>query len=274
MNYLEYTFQIADSAHSEILIAFLSDFPFDTFSEEENQVKAYMKEADRTVDMHADIIERTANFYTDVAINVIPPKNWNAEWESQFKPILIDNFVAIRADFHEHFPNHRHEITINPKMAFGTGHHETTFMMMQLMDGLSWGSSKVLDYGCGTGILAVLASQLGAVHINAVDIEQPSYENTIENCEINQIHNVTTFHGTLDDIKDGDYDIILANINRNVILQSLNSLFEKLKSGGTILFSGILDQDQALMEKSITDAGFTIQMIKERGYWLAIQVIK
>jgi len=246
MNYFEYDFQTTGTEQSEILMAFLSEYPFDTFDEYENGLKAYIKEEDLDEALKTEIEAVASPFSTAIAAKLIPYKNWNAEWESQFEPILIDQFVAIRAEFHPQFPDFEHQITIQPKMAFGTGHHETTYMMMQLMEHIDFNGTKVLDYGCGTGILAVLASQRGAAHIDAVDIEFPSYENTIEHCTINEVTNVQTFHGTLDDIKDADYDVILANIN-------------------------ILEEDETLITESIQSNDFEIIEIKRRGYWLAIK---
>ncbi len=154
-------------------------------------------------------------------------------------------------------------------MAFGTGHHETTFMMVQLMQTLDFEQKKVLDFGCGTGVLAILASKLkAATPIDAVDIEEQSYLNTIENAENNGVANINTFQGSLEIIKSSDYDIILANINRNVILQYLPDLYQKLNPNGLIAFSGFLKQDEALLVENAQKAGFELQKTKERGKWI------
>ena len=223
---------------TEILIALFSQFPFDTFEENETGFSSYIPSDSWTDDIEKGIIGIKQNFDFRVEKNFIPYQNWNEIWESNFHPILVGNFCGIRADFHEPLQQVKHEIVINPKMAFGTGHHETTFMVMSLMEEMDFAEKMVFDYGCGTGILAILASQLGAKNIDAVDIEQPSYENTVENAEINSISNIQPYLGTLTAVEKGDYDIILANINRNVILDSLPALFIKLKKGGILVVSG------------------------------------
>ena len=167
-------------------------------------------------------------------------------------------------------------------MAFGTGHHATTYMMMQMMRDVDFVDKKVLDYGCGTGILAILASKLKASTIEAVDIELPSFENTIENCAINHVQNVIPFHGTLDAITSVSFDVILANINRNVILDSLVTLKSKLntveernpdKGGkGVILFSGFLTEDETVMTEALENHGFKLLKKLERANWLCLLV--
>ena len=167
-----------------------------------------------------------------------------------------------------------HELLINPKMAFGTGHHETTFLMMQRMADINFQGKKVLDYGCGTGILAILASKLGANPIDAVDIEEPSYHNTIENAQFNKVENINSIWGTLDHITASNYDIILANINRHVILNSLETLFEKLTINGHLLLSGILEEDGDLVLAAAKNAGFYMYQKHQRGNWLCLWVRK
>jgi ribosomal protein L11 methyltransferase len=263
-----------DPEMTDILIALFSQFPFDTFEENETGFSAYLPEKDWTDGIEKGIIGLKNNFDFRVEKNHLPYQNWNAIWESNFQPILVRDFCGIRADFHSPLQQVKHEIVINPKMAFGTGHHETTYMVMSLMESMDFQNKTVFDYGCGTGILAILASQLGAKSIDAVDIEPPSYENTIENAQINNISNIETFLGTLADIKNSGYDIILANINRNVILDSLSSLFEKLKMGGTLVVSGFLQEDEDLLKKSAKEAGFSIGEGMERNNWICLQLTK
>jgi len=153
-------------------------------------------------------------------------------------------------------------------MAFGTGHHETTWMMMSIMESLDFVGKNVFDYGCGTGILAILASQLGAKKIDAIDIELPSYENTLENARINHIENIKSIHGTLEKVDDQMYDVILANINRHVILDSLSTLNTMLDSGGKLLISGILIEDKELVHNAATAEGFKIEKTIQRNNWI------
>ena len=176
----------------------------------------------------------------------------------------------MRADFHPPQPGVKWELVINPKMAFGTGHHETTWQCIAAMEHLPLQGAKVLDYGCGTGILAILASKLGATELEAIDIEEESYHNTVENALANDVHNITARCGTLNDVQGRDFDGILANINRNVILDSLPRLKELLRPGGWLLVSGILAADETVIVEAAEQAGFLKNQQTQRGNWLCI----
>ena len=202
---------------------------------------------------------------------LIPYQNWNAVWEANFQPIVVDDFCAIRASFHAPLPDVRFDLVIDPKMAFGTGHHETTYMMIELMQTLDFAHKKVFDFGCGTGILAILAAKLGAAHIDAIDNEQPAYESTLENALINETPAVHALFGTLDAVKTGDYAVILANINRNVLIASMPRLREQLAVGGTILFSGVLAREEHLVRATADAQGFSYLTTRYKGDWIAMQ---
>ena len=159
-------------------------------------------------------------------------------------------------------------------MAFGTGHHETTYMVIETMRTLNFHNKLVFDYGCGTGILAILASKLGAQHIDAVDIEQASFENTIENSKINGVDNLKTYLGSLEVVKNTGYDIILANINRNVILASLSTLYNKLKPSGILIVSGFLGEDLELLKSQAIHAGFRIGNERHKNKWICLGMMK
>jgi len=165
-------------------------------------------------------------------------------------------------------PNVQHEITVNPKMAFGTGHHETTYMMMEQMEGVLFKNKKVLDFGCGTGILSILAEKLGAANIIALDNDPLSVDNTKENIVVNQSTQIDVQLGVLADTSEKDFDVILANINRSVILDPLPLLFQKIKKEGTILFSGILKTDEPLLKQKIEEVGFSVLDTVYRGEWI------
>lgn len=268
MDYLAYSFT-TDPENQEILMAFMSDLPFDSMEESDSGFVAYLPEKNWNQALE-DAIEANKNLVSfSFEKNIIPAQNWNALWESNFSPIVLDKFVAIRADFHPPNPDVRFDLQIHPKMAFGTGHHETTWMMMESMRDLEWNNATVLDYGCGTGVLAILASKLGAKNIQAVDNEEPAYESTIENCQINQVDNVTAYFGVLESVPPMVYDIILANINRNVILDSLSALYHLLQPDGKLLISGFLIQDAMIMEEATTRLGFTLVKTLQKGQWLA-----
>jgi ribosomal protein L11 methyltransferase len=279
MNY--YAFAITpkdyDIERVEILTAVLGELPFDTFEETETGLKAYIPEKDLTPSVEDDLVELSEAFAFSFEKTFIPYQNWNSVWESNFQPIQVDDFVAVRADFHPDTKGVEFDLIVNPKMAFGTGHHETTYMMMQHMRSIDFIGKKVLDYGCGTGILAILASKLGAIDLEAVDIEEPSYENTIENCRINDVHNVKAIWGILDDVLSQDFDIILANINRNIIIDSLDDLKNRLKkrekptdSDNILLISGFLKIDENTILQAINYAGFKHQKTLHRGNWLSM----
>jgi ribosomal protein L11 methyltransferase len=260
----------------EILIAVLGELPFDTFEETTTGLKAYMPEKDLTPLVEAELSELSAQFDFSFEKTFIPYQNWNAVWESNFQPIQVDDFVAVRADFHPHTEGVAFDLIVNPKMAFGTGHHETTYMMMQHMRSIDFKGKKVLDYGCGTGILAILAAKLGAIDLEAVDIEEPSYENTIENSKINHVDNVTSIWGILEDVPSHDFDIILANINRNIIIDSLDDLKSRFRKRvnpsdeQVLLISGFLKIDENTILQATNYAGFKHQKTLHRGNWLSM----
>ena len=202
----------------------------------------------------------------------VPYQNWNKSWEESFRPITIPGKCCVRARFHPPQPEFPMEIVIQPQMAFGTGHHATTYLMMDRMFDLDFKGKKVLDYGCGTGILAILASKLGALSIDAIDIDPLSYENTIENLRENQISNTNCYEGTLDMLAENQYDIILANINRNVLLESGKTLFQQLLAQGTLLLSGLLKKDQAMVIESYEKQGFKQVNTYPKDGWICIEL--
>lgn len=268
-DYYKYSFQMAP-AQKEIFLALLSDLPFDTFEETENGWDAYLPVIAEPTDLASKLEDLKDPYPFSVEIEKIPSQNWNAVWESNFQPILVDDFCGIRAEFHPPIEGVQYELIIHPRMAFGTGHHETTYMMMQAMRQLSIKGARVFDYGCGTGILAILAAKMGAGLVEAVDIEEESYENTLENAKINHVTTVNAYCGDIHAAPAGPYQIILANINRNVILDSLSALYQMLAPAGALLVSGILQADAALVIAAANEAGFHHRQDWMRGDWQAI----
>jgi len=264
-----YNFQIkTEPGNIEILIAFLGDLPFDSFEEKDYGLNAFLPQEQFTKSLENKILELQKQVTFTFNRQIIKAQNWNSIWESNFKPLIVDDFCAVRADFHEPVSGVAHEIIINPKMAFGTGHHETTFMVLQEMKKIDFYDKKVLDYGCGTGILAILASKLGAKQIDAVDIEIQSFENTIENARNNNVDNINAIHGTIENVEDSSYGVIIANINRNVILNTMESLYEKLAKNGKLIVSGILKQDKLLVLKKALDNGFLLNKTVQKNKWI------
>lgn len=268
MNY--YNYQVKNAVElTEVLIALFNELSFEAFEELEDGFDAFIAEPDATESVELALKDLQERFPFTWEKVFVPYQNWNEEWEKNFDPVVVGDFCAIRADFHPAFPNVAHEIVINPKMAFGTGHHETTHMMMETMENMDFVGKKVLDYGCGTGILAVLAIKLGATHVEAIDIEEESYLNTLENKDRNNTPSIIALHGTLPDVIGNEYDIILANINRNVILESLPSLYQKVKTGGFLVVSGFLEQDENLLVEATAKNGFNLINTRRRGKWIS-----
>lgn len=272
MDYLKFEFQ-TNPENNEMLIALLGELPFESFEENENGFDAYVQVKNETPGIQERVLELKNLFEFSHKKTLIKYQNWNAVWESNFDAIVVRDFCGIRADFHDPLTEVKHEIVINPKMAFGTGHHETTWMMMSIMENFDFAEKMVFDYGCGTGILAILASQLGAKNIDAIDIELPSYENTLENARINNIENIKSIHGTLEKVDDQMYDIILANINRHVILDSFSTLNKMLQPNGILLISGILKEDEQLVKNAAEANNFKIEKTEYRNNWICIQLL-
>jgi ribosomal protein L11 methyltransferase len=270
MDYFQYTFK-ATPEILEFLPAFLEELPFDTFQEEGDEMNAYVPQKDDSEAISDYLTELQAQFEFSWTKKHIAAQNWNEVWESNFQPIVIDDFCAVRADFHPPFGDKvKHELVIVPKMAFGTGHHETTYMCLSALEDIDLKGQKLLDYGGGTGILAILASKLGAAEIEAVDIEEESYLSCIENSRDNGVDNITSRWGTIDAVEGQDFDGILANINRNVILASLPRLAELSKSGAWLLTSGFLLSDEEIIIDTAESNGFELTKIRQKGNWLSI----
>lgn len=267
MNYHKYELK-TDPETAEILVAFLSNSPFDTFEETAHGLNAYAPASVEAHEIETQLADLQSQFDFSWEKELIPGQNWNELWESNFQPVIVGDFCAVRADFHQPIPGVKWELVINPKMAFGTGHHETTWQCIAAIEHLPIPGAKVLDYGCGTGILAILASKQGASEVEAVDIEIESYLNTVENSLANGANNIVTRHGTLETVQGHDFDGILANINRHVILDSLPSLAKLLKPKGWLLISGILLSDEEIVTQAALEAGFLKKEMKSRGNWL------
>ncbi|HFB99907.1 MAG TPA: 50S ribosomal protein L11 methyltransferase [Phaeodactylibacter sp.] len=271
MDYFKYEFQ-NDNQHTQMLIALLAQQSFEAFQETETGFDAFVPVPKDSEAIEQSILDLKKRFDFSHKKIRMEYQNWNAIWESNFQPIEVGDFCGIRATFHAPLSGVQHEIIINPQMAFGTGHHETTWMMIDAMKNLDIEGKTVFDYGCGTGILAVLAAQMGAKEIDALDIELPSFENTLENARINGIENIEAIHGTLQKTKDKTYDLILANINRHVILESLPTLHKMLSKGGVLLISGILKSDEQLINDAVKASGFHLESTAQRNSWLCKQL--
>ena len=272
MPYAKYTFHV-EEATQDVLLAWLSELPFDAFEESVGAIEAYLPPSASMENTNEALDALRAQIEFSVTHEWLPDENWNAVWESNFSPVQVGTFCGIRAEFHPPFENVQYELVIQPKMAFGTGHHETTYMMVAFMENLPFHGKKVLDYGTGTGILALLAAKLGAHTIEAVDIEEASVENCLENAQRNQVEEaIHVLLGDISVVPSSDFDVILANINRNVILDSFQTLHNMLRPSGTLFISGILRSDKEIVFSAAQQQGFTIDSFTERGDWLAAKL--
>lgn len=274
MPYFRYSFSLDRLEDSEPLLGLLSQLPFESFEEDDYNLHAYLRKEDMTDTLDDEVMALRKHVRFQVDTDLLGDENWNELWESNFEPIRVENFVGVRAEFHPSFGDVvQHELLIQPKMAFGTGHHETTHLMMGYMEGMNFAGKRVLDYGCGTGILAILAARLGAPQPDAIDIEEPAYENTQENARVNGVE-LWAACGDLSLVSDRSYDIILANINRNVILDSIPSLSGMLPKGGQLLLSGLLEQDRPVVEKALPSDQWKVDSVRQRNQWIALLVQK
>ncbi|HZI54643.1 MAG TPA: 50S ribosomal protein L11 methyltransferase [Chitinophagaceae bacterium] len=267
-NYIQIEFGNISVERSELLIAQLSEIGFAGFEENENQLKAFIPEQDFDKVLFHGCIEPFQITFTET---LIPEVNWNRVWESNFDPVIVDDFVTIRADFHEPIKGVSFEIIITPKMSFGTGHHATTYMMIEQMRGLNFTGKSVFDFGTGTGVLAILAEKLGADKVIAADNDQWSIENAKENFAKNNCTAIDLQFLDSANI-DGQFDFILANINRNVILDNLSYFKQHLSQQGVLLLSGILPEDEpAILEKSQV-CGIKLNFKSQRHNWLFLSL--
>ncbi|MBA5793111.1 50S ribosomal protein L11 methyltransferase [Flavobacterium sp. xlx-214] len=275
--YIAYHFSVAPKEPgTEILLAELGELAFDSFVETEEGLSAYIQEHEHTDDILNDIyILQNDEFTISYKIEEIEQINWNEEWEKNFDPIDVDGICYVRAPFHES-KNAEYEIVIEPKMSFGTGHHETTFMMMKHILNMDVTNKEVLDMGCGTAILAILALMKGAKHADAIDIDNWCYLNSIENAERNNIINISVFEGdaALLNNKIDTYDLVIANINRNILLNDMEAYAKTLKQNGTILFSGFYTEDIAAIEQEANKNQLFLVDTLTRNNWASLKFIK
>lgn len=278
MNYKEYYFRIqgTEDFYQDLLINSLSEIGFDTFEETEGGFNAYIPEGNVIEQQLTDIAAQYTDLFTfDFDAKIIPHKNWNEVWESNFEPLKINDRCYVRATFHEPHPEYEFEIVIDPKMAFGTGHHQTTALMMQLMMETDFDNKTVLDMGCGTGILAILASKLGAFEITAIDYDDICFESTIENSNLNNVRNILPICGSKEVIPEKKFHIIIANINRNILLDQIDRYAEVLAPGGIIFYSGFYEAPdlEIITEKSNT-CGLDYLTHTSRNSWVAAKFQK
>jgi ribosomal protein L11 methyltransferase len=258
----------------EILIAELGFAGFESFVETEEGVTAYIQKDDWNTSILDDIqILNSKEFEIDFTYEEIAQINWNAEWEKNFNPIVVDDICMVRAPFHE-MPNIQYDIVIEPKMSFGTGHHETTHMMIQHILKHDFTNKSVLDMGCGTGVLAILAEMKGAKPIEAIDIDNWCYLNSLENIERNHSKHISVFEGDSSLLKNKFYDVIIANINRNILIQDIKMYSTSLNKNGILFLSGFYSSDISIIKKECVKYNLIFEDKIERNNWVALKFIK
>ncbi|WP_405205438.1 50S ribosomal protein L11 methyltransferase [Aquimarina sp. LLG6339-5] len=268
--YIGYYFNIAPlQPATEILIAELGNVGFESFVETEKGLEAFIQKEEWKENILDDIyILNSDEFEITFSTKEIEQVNWNKEWEKNFTPIVVDDTCGVRAPFHEK-PELLYDIVIEPKMSFGTGHHETTHMMIQHLLKQDLQDKKVLDMGCGTGVLAILAEMKGAQPIDAIDIDNWCYLNTIENVERNNCKHITAYEGDAALLLDKKYDVVIANINRNILLKDISTYANTLRTDGVLLLSGFYQEDLELITKQCKDNNLEFVEYFDRNNWIA-----
>lgn len=272
--YIGYYFKVAPlQPGAEILIAELGETGFESFVETEEGIEAYIQKSEWHEDILEDIqILNSEEFEISHTFEEIKQINWNEEWEKNFNPILVDGICSVRAPFHEK-PNTEFDIIIEPKMSFGTGHHETTHMMIQHILKNDFKNKSVLDMGCGTAVLAILAEKNGANCVDAIDYDNWCYVNSLENVERNNCKNITVLEGDASLLSDQKYDIIIANINRNILLNDIGSYVNCMNVNGAMFLSGFYDTDIPSIEAECNKHDLKLVDKLEKNKWVALKFV-
>ena len=262
---------------TDILVAQLAELGFDSFVSTEDGVEAY---ADSSIGVPEEIIAQTfldeeiEGVTSTYTIEILPFKNWNEVWESDFEPVFVEDKVSILAPFHSPDLASGLSVIIQPQMSFGTGHHQTTWMMVKALMELESIPSKLLDMGTGTGVLAIVAEKIGVSDILAVDIESWSVENTIENAQRNRCNSIRALEADIDGVSEAEFDVILANINKNVLKRHFESYYNLLVSNGTLVISGFFESDVEELKKVAEEIGFAYDIVLTKETWAALKFKK
>ncbi|MCC1484451.1 50S ribosomal protein L11 methyltransferase [Winogradskyella immobilis] len=269
--YIGYTFEVEPlQPATEILIAELGYAGFESFVENDKGVIAYIQKEEWYDAILEDIqILNSSEFHISYNVEEIAQTNWNAEWEKNFQPIVVDDICTVRAPFHKK-PTTKFDLVIEPKMSFGTGHHETTHMMIQHILKNDFQDKSVLDMGCGTGVLAILAEKVGAKNIDAIDIDHWCYLNSLENVERNFCKNVSVYQGDATLLHGKAYDIIIANINRNILLNDMATYAKCLNKNGILFLSGFYENDISIIEEECQRHMLKLKETIKRGSWVSL----
>jgi ribosomal protein L11 methyltransferase len=277
MKYTEVTIKLTPYSQqaAEILTALLAELGFDSFTDNPEGLTAYIPtHLYNDADLNRFFNDLTLDIKAVYTVEHIEEQNWNKQWESNFEPITVENFCRVRAPFHKAQEGFKLEIIIEPKMAFGTGHHQTTWLMTREIFGLDIKGKSVLDMGCGTGILAIVAEKLGAANVKAIDNDSWAYENAKENVAANNCFRIDAVLGDAANIGNHKFDTILANINLNILLDDMGKYVDQLNPEGLLIMSGILTSDIATIEHAAKQHGLTPLHSKTKDDWALVHTIK
>ena len=278
MNYIEVKIQITPCSEvsTDLLSAFLGEIGFDSFVSFEEGLFAYIPSSLFDEDrMKRSFALVPVDCAIDYSVIEIPDRNWNEGWEKNyFTPIVIGNECVVHSSFHTDIPEVKYDILIDPKMSFGTGHHETTSTMMEMMLKTSFENKVVLDMGCGTAILSILASMRGAKSVTGVDIDEWAYENALENIQLNHISNMDILLGGSEQIAGKKYDIILANINRNVLLENMKIYSACMNENSELYMSGFYKEDIPVICEEANHCGLVLETYTEKNRWVGTKFVK
>lgn len=267
-DYQQVSIAVDDAEKRELLVALLADSGYEGFEETGEGLHAFIPADRYDARLLEDLLAAQGLSFS---VASIAPQNWNAIWESGFEPVAVPGFVAIRAGFHPPYAGVQHEIIITPKMSFGTGHHATTYMVVEAMGQLDFVGKKVLDFGTGTGVLAILAEKLGAGEVLAIDNDEWSIDNATENVQANGCSHIQIQWA--EKVPTGtQFDIVLANINLNVIKDNLSAIAALCQPGAQVLLSGFLPEDAAILRPLLTGLGFRDIVTKQKNNWLCLWV--
>ena len=274
MNYISLNIAFSDDLQAEILTAELADYPFESFEADAGTLKAYIPQ-ERLADCKGEVDALLAHYGVQGRYIAIETQNWNAVWESNFPPVDVEGRLLIRAPFHEPAPAGVMEVVVMPKMSFGTGHHATTWLVSRAVLDLGVAGRRGLDMGSGTGVLSIVAAKCGAAHVDAVDIDEWAYNNALENIRLNNTNDIVVALGGAEQIPAfGTFDIVFANINRNILLNDIRHYNECMKPGAFLYMSGFYVQDIPAIEEECKRNGLALLSHTEKNNWAAVKVQK
>ncbi len=275
MEYVEVQIEGFEAAASESLVAALLGIDYDSFSEEDNHFRAYIPASAYNEERLKEIL---SSLFPDQQVRFtvckLEDKDWNAEWERNYQPVLIAGKCMIRAPFHPAVAGVQYDILIEPKMSFGTAHHETTSLMIEWMLDEPVTEKHVLDMGCGTGVLAILAAKMGAKEVRAIDNDPWAFVNATENCLRNKLPQIHVIQGDEGAIPSGPFDIILANINRNILLAQMPVYSRVSRAGAALYVSGFYEEDLEMIRNKAEEVGFAFSASRTRNKWMAVKFVK